>query len=648
MIKLTNKVHLQCAKLRGEFMKIRTKLIRALVLTLALAVCLGMLFTSCGEEETTDSTTPATTAPTTGSTASSGTTDSSEATTGSSDTTDSSDTTGSSDTTESSGTTESSDTTDSSDEGTTDSSDEGTGDEPCTEHKGGTATCTKKAECEACGEEYGEFAAHTEVAIEAVAPTCTVAGSTAGVKCSVCDTVITATEVVPATGHTYGAWETVTEATCTEAGEKKRTCACGDVATEAIPATGHTEQAVEGFAPTCTEAGLTDGARCEICDEVLVERKAIPAMGHKGGTATCTEKAKCESCGVEYGETLPHEWKNSNDCTKPRVCSECGAEDETITSSHEWLPATCTEKQRCSKCSATLGNPKGHKWEEKCEEKKTCTVCGETEGDVIPHAWVDANCLVAKTCSKCSATDGAPLDHEFVAGEVVAPTCEAGGYTVYTCVNGCNKTENRDEKPALGHEEIETVTKPTCITTGFTTVTCSRCDLNKKTDETNPIDHVFDVKVEVVNPTCTEGGYTVYGCSSGACGRTENRDETAARGHSYEDGVCTGCGEEIGSIELVASKKNTVNVDAYTTVYVVFTAGAEDGGKFNFTFRKDNASVRIFREGVEEEIPLNYSGVTVNGGESVTFIIVSSSDSASVVEVTTSKVEIGELPEEEI
>ena len=42
------------------------------------------------------------------------------------------------------------------------------------------------------------------------------------------------------------------------------------------------------------------------------------------------------------------------------------------------------------------------------------------------------------------------------------------------------------------------------------------------------VDHSYDIKVEVVAPTCTEEGYTVWACT---CGLTENRDYTAAAGH---------------------------------------------------------------------------------------------------------------------
>ena len=179
-------------------MKKRTKLLRALILTLALVICLGMLFTSCGDDEEgtapTMPITPPTTAPTkpvTPPTSSTGTTDPSQGTTDPSQgTTDPSQGT----TDPSQGTTDPSQGTTDPSQGTTDTSNNKPEDEPCTEHKGGTATCTKKAECEVCGEEYGDFA-----------------------------------------DHAYGAWETVTEATCTADGEKKQTCsACGDVKTEVI------------------------------------------------------------------------------------------------------------------------------------------------------------------------------------------------------------------------------------------------------------------------------------------------------------------------------------------------------------------------------------------------------------------------------
>ena len=57
--------------------------------------------------------------------------------------------------------------------------------------------------------------------------------------------------------HDWGAWETVTPATCGTKGEEKRTCACGESETAPIPATGaHSWSAWEQTtAPTCQSQG---------------------------------------------------------------------------------------------------------------------------------------------------------------------------------------------------------------------------------------------------------------------------------------------------------------------------------------------------------------------------------------------------------
>ncbi|HIT34550.1 MAG TPA: hypothetical protein IAC31_08015 [Candidatus Faecousia intestinigallinarum] len=53
-------------------------------------------------------------------------------------------------------------------------------------HGGGTATCTEKAKCATCGQEYGELAAHSLTHFEAVAPTCTKDGNIEYWYCSAC------------------------------------------------------------------------------------------------------------------------------------------------------------------------------------------------------------------------------------------------------------------------------------------------------------------------------------------------------------------------------------------------------------------------------------------------------------------------------
>lgn len=53
--------------------------------------------------------------------------------------------------------------------------------------------------------------------------------------------------------------------------------------------------------------------------------------------------------------------------------------------------------------------------------------------------------------------------------------------------------------------------------------------------------HTHAYTAGVTAPTCTESGHTVYTCE--ACGDSYVGDTVAALGHSYDEGVCTRCGE---------------------------------------------------------------------------------------------------------
>lgn len=45
----------------------------------------------------------------------------------------------------------------------------------------------------------------------------------------------------------------------------------------------HTPVLVYGYLPSCSDPGLTDGKKCSLCGEVLVEQLVIPAVGHNYG-----------------------------------------------------------------------------------------------------------------------------------------------------------------------------------------------------------------------------------------------------------------------------------------------------------------------------------------------------------------------------
>ena len=140
------------------------------------------------------------------------------------------------------------------------------------EHSGGTATCTKQAVCDHCGQSYGALAAHrftAETAEEQYlksAATCT-EKAVYYKSCAVCGTSSKGTadeatfEAGKPLGHDWGAWTQNSD-------EKTHTRICKRD-------TSHTET--------------------ENCH---------------GGTATCTHKAVCTVCGGEYGELDPKNHTN--------------------------------------------------------------------------------------------------------------------------------------------------------------------------------------------------------------------------------------------------------------------------------------------------------------------------------------------------
>ena len=81
--------------------------------------------------------------------------------------------------------------------------------------------------------------------------------------------------------HTYGAWETITEPTCTEKGLRKKFCVfCNDEIADDIAPSGHRPIIDSKIEPNCTESGLTEGSHCEVCDTVLISQDTIEPLGH--------------------------------------------------------------------------------------------------------------------------------------------------------------------------------------------------------------------------------------------------------------------------------------------------------------------------------------------------------------------------------
>ena len=171
--------------------------------------------------------------------------------------------------------------------------------------------------------------------LDAVEPTCTRTGQTAGEVCADCGEIFSGRKEIPALGHVMGNAQLLQEPTCTLEGRRAALCSrCGENVEETVPALGHKETVIAGQAATCTKPGLTEGKYCSVCGWVLSAREEVPALGHEEGTPeiilpTCGAAgytgSKCSRCGEsrKYDYT-PATGEHSYSGAEDTVCDVCG------------------------------------------------------------------------------------------------------------------------------------------------------------------------------------------------------------------------------------------------------------------------------------------------------------------------------------
>ena len=235
---------------------------------------------------------------------------------------------------------------------------------------------------------------------------------------------------------------------------------------------------------------------------------------HTGGTATCTEKAWCETCNLQYGNTLGHDFTGEvwqNDANHHwKKCSRCDAIDTTSPSPHVWDSGKVTTQPTCT----TAG-----------QKTYTCAVCSATHVETIQSSGHDishhdaraATCTTIgwnayNTCSRCNYTtytEIAALGHDAVSHEGKAATCTEYGWKPYVTCNRCDYTTYRKIN-ALGHDiSHHDARAATCTEKGWNAYdTCSRCDYSTY-EEIAALGH-DEVSHEGKAATYTEYGWKPY------------------------------------------------------------------------------------------------------------------------------------------
>ena len=281
--------------------------------------------------------------------------------------------------------------------------------------------------------------------------------------------------------------------------------------------------------------------KCRTCrteNEIIYK----PFSYHTGGTETptCTTGKICRLCWSEYG-ILGHawgEWSSAGNGTHIRSCtrSNCDAVD---TASCTGGTATCSAKAVCVTCGAEYGekDSNNHALEQHAAKAPTCTEIGWDAYDTcsrcdyttyaelpaLKHA-LEQYAAQAPTCTEigwdayeaCSRCDYTTrkelpaLNHALEQHEAQAPTCTEIGWDAYEACSRCDYT-TRKELPALNHDLVRHVAQaPTCTEKGWAYDTCSRSGCNYTTrKELSALNHDLEQHAAKA-PTCTEIGWDAY------------------------------------------------------------------------------------------------------------------------------------------
>ena len=374
-------------------------------------------------------------------------------------------------------------------------------------HTGGTATCTERAVCEVCNEPYGELAAHTggtaTCTERAVCEVCNQpygeppahTGGTGTFTCTtgkICEKCGVEYGILGHAWYWWGEWISAGNGTHT-----RRCTRCNTV---------ETADCIGGTA-TCTAKAV-----CVKCGKPYGDLAPHQLKTFKR-PATCRQEGleytRCTAEGCNYRTPdiitpKQHDLKKAQEftrkptCTKPGwnsyyLCRDCAYSETDWVDKlghdpilHEAKAPTCTEKgwnayETCSRCNHTTYTELpalNHDLEQHDAKAPTCTEIG----------W-DAY----ETCSRCNhttRTELPALNHDLEQHDAKAPTCTEIGWDAYDTCSRCDYTTYA-ELPALNHDYQAVTVDPTCEADGYTVFTCSRCKDSYTADPTDKLGHQF-------------------------------------------------------------------------------------------------------------------------------------------------------------
>ncbi len=310
----------------------------------------------------------------------------------------------------------------------------------------------------------------------------------------------------------------------------------------------HDYRYLETIKPNCLELGY-ERWQCSICGN-LSKQNYVQALGHNYRTtlireATCTkggmELALCTRCGDFYEHTT--------------ALAEHTYEDEVVSPTCKSAGYT---KHVCKDCGTAyvtdITDVVNHSFT-RIVRKPNCTEDGFT-------TYICDTCHISFTDEYTDA-----LGHEWDEGtNVTVPTCEAEGVIEYNCMRCDEKMIKSDSATGhtpgdaatctepqrctvcqtvlelpTGHTYSEEVIPPTCTEMGYSIFTCE-CGDSYYGNYTDKAEHQYDIAITA--PTCTEHGFSTYSCVN--CDAEYISDYTEKLNHKFTANVtpptCTSMG----------------------------------------------------------------------------------------------------------
>ena len=290
---------------------------------------------------------------------------------------------------------------------------------------------------------------------------------------------------------------------------------------------------------------------------------------HKGGTATCTERAKCEICGKQYGKKDPDNhsgelvWKTTAKTHKQYYdcCKEVTVEKEK----HEWKDGVCSECEYVCK----------HKDKDKDHYCDICTM------KTSEHEGGTATCIAKAECTYCGKEYGDFAAHKLTHINAKAATVAEVGNNEYWFCDVCNKyfgDANATNEIALSETEVAKLA-PTIVAGNGQTVVVSG-----KTALTFTSNAPFEdfIRVELDGKTVDSSNYTV---KSGSTIVTLNGDYVAT----------LAAGEHtLGIVSKGGTATAKFTVTSNTTTTTATTVTAETTGTTTSAKTGDNSNLGLW------------------------------------------------------